>query len=419
MNNTLIIYFHLLIILFSVGYTTFYYKKHLYILTSIIIIGMSLEPFISGIPVLIMMIIYCVSCLIFATQKLNSLFLALLFFLIQNSLLILTWTVGYDTPIILLKSHIDRSPYFYYFFIYCAQLILLLLLIYFVYYINNRYAIWSQINKVNKKGLLVPLIIIFSNIVLLFFRQYLIRVDSLYHYLYLSIILFAFSVFIILTIFFVNKLYANKLFLDNLIKKSEENNHFVSLADEFQHDYKTFIYTSQRYLETNDIEGLKKYFNTLQDYSSDLFSHSLYNQVQKITDPAIQGLLLNGIEQSHKLGLELSLNIQRIPHDSFFSTIDFTRCLSILINNAIEHSTGKIYISFYSSKNTVYCSVKNTNDKPIQNDIFQKNFSTKKGHRGIGLSILSKTVRLYNNANLEVENNNNWISFTLSHKGAL
>lgn len=415
MNNMLIIYFQLLIILYTIGYKTYFYKKHIYILFSILVIGISITHFISEVSTTIVLLIYSIYFLVFSYKHSKSLAHSSLLFLIQNTLLIFTWVIGYDFPLMLFSTYVIQSPYISYFIIYFLQLFLLFLLIFFINYFNTRYEILSLISKANKQRNIIPLLIIIINVLLLFVRQYLIWSDSLQHYLYLSLILFMSSCFIILIIFLINKIYSNKFFIENLRKKYEANMHFIDLANEFQHDYKTFLYTSNRYLETNDIDGLKEYFKTLQNYSTELLNYTLYSQIQTIKDPAIQGLLIGSIEQSNKLGLKLYLNIQNIPLNSFFSTIDFARCLSILINNAIEHSTEKIYISFYSSEDTVYCSVKNTYDKPIPNNIFQKKFSTKKGHQGIGLSILSKTVRLYKNAKLEVENSNNWISFTLSY----
>lgn len=416
MNNTSLIYIQILIILCIIGRKYFFRSKHFVVLAMIIVVYLISSIFLSEFYFALSLGFYYLLIILFSYLKFKSLFLSAIYFLIQNSLLIIIWTVAYDFPLLLFNraAHLVSSRD--YFLIYSIQGLLLLILISYIYYLNKHYELWDLLSNSNKKRTFLSLAIIISNNVLLLHRQYLAIFPVISDYFYLSLILLSYSIFFIFMIIIVNKMNEDKLFIKNLTKKSKENTRFIKLSNEFQHDFKTFLYTVSYYLKINDIEGLENYIGSLKNYSEKFLNHSLFNQVELIDYPAIQGLLIMCIEECEKNDIQLSLNIQTLSHKSFLSSIDFTRCLSILLNNAIEHSSSKIYVSFYDSNDILFCSVKNTVSQPVPIDkIFKRSYSTKEKHQGIGLSILTNIINSYQNTHLSVEKNNNWISFTISH----
>lgn len=413
MYNDSLICIQMIVILLAIGPNNFFYKKHLYILIAFLIFCIIfLIIFSNQIYTLSLCVLYYLLVFILSYIRLKSIFLVFLLFLIQNFLLTFIWIIGYDFPTLVLGS---LSPYSQ-FFSFISQFFLLFLSLLVLNFLNKRYKLWIKISKYSKPWTRLTIICSISNSFLMIYKQYIIiETKSFNNYFFLTITLLGASFSFFLIIFLVIKTYENKALIDQMIIKSQENSAFIMLANEFNHDYKTFLYTIKRYLELEDFNELNNYINSLENYSTRLLNYSLLEQVYNIKEPAIQGLLINCIEQCYSKKIKLSLDIHEISNDTFFSTIDFSRCLSILLNNAIEHSTNKIYINFSYLDGFPSCSISNTSQPSIEIDkIFQRNFSTKKNHRGIGLSILKNIIQDYPHIYLTVKNTDNWISFTIT-----
>lgn len=408
----------MLIILYTIGYQRFFFTSHLWILALLISICMISSLWLPELYIFIIYVIYYLLILIFSYIKLRSLFLASFYILTQNILLTFEGIAGYDFPLLILNLFNNNFQFSKQLLLYSFELLILLFFLWLLSFINNKYFIWDKIRQFDRQNPIYGiLIIIFSNFILLY-KQYLLRTGEHSSYFFLSITYILVTIFFTSSLFFISHIYLDKLFIAQLNKKYDDNLKFINLANEFQHDYKTFIMTTKRYLELEDFIGLEDYLTSLQDYSTPLLEHSLLNQINRINIPSIQAILFQCVEQCHSKKIKLSLNISvyNFSKDSFLNSINFARCFSILINNALEHSTGKIYISFITSNGSLQCSVKNTTNESINlKNIFQKNYSTKKGHPGLGLHILSKLIKHQPEATLEVKNTSPWISFTISH----
>lgn len=412
MAQNLFVCIQLLIILYAIGRNNFFYSKHLYIL-----IGVQSFSFISFIFIsssnyaLSLGILFYIIIFVFSYIRLQSIFLVSLYYLIQNALLTFVWIAGHDLPGLFLGWNRTSLPILS----IIIQSLIFSLSLFIIYSVNKRSKLWEHLNKYSKPWLFWGITIIFCSNFLLIYKSIVQKTDTYFNdYLYLSLFFVGFSTILVLFFFLIVQTYSSKSEINHLINKAQHNNEFLEMATEFQHDYKAFIYTSKRYLELEDFTGLKNYLSSLENYSLDLLNYSDLIQVQKLENPAIQGLLINCIEQCYKKKIKIFLDIQEPLHQEFFSTIDFSRGLSILINNAIEHTNGKVYIRFSNRNGTGSCSIRNTSDTPIKIEkIFKRNFSTKKNHRGIGLSILKNIIKTYSHTDLVVENINNWVSFTI------
>nr|WP_301281819.1 GHKL domain-containing protein [Clostridium bornimense] len=88
-------------------------------------------------------------------------------------------------------------------------------------------------------------------------------------------------------------------------------------------------------------------------------------------------------------------------------TIDFTRCMGIILDNAVEASIESekkiLNIAFINKNKSLIVVVENTfplNIPPIYK-MFKYGFSTKGDNRGIGLSNLREITNKYQNVSLE------------------
>ncbi|WP_180948818.1 sensor histidine kinase [Carnobacterium maltaromaticum] len=185
------------------------------------------------------------------------------------------------------------------------------------------------------------------------------------------------------------------------------------LSQEFKHDYKNILYGIKEYLANDDIEGATDYLNSVISYSSKLLTPDYYFLIKDVPIPAVQGVLISMVKHCEEHGLDVILTVQSFPKKLSMDLIDFIRCFSILINNALEHSIQKIYVSFIGKNNQLEVTVKNTYKEQINLlTIFRKNYSTKKDHAGIGLSIFQKIISSYNNTHYRVDTTKEWITFS-------
>ena len=305
----------LLIILCVIGYKRFFYNKHLYILIAFLFLCMILHIFFANLIFpLSLFVIYNILVFVFSYNRLKSILLVSIFYLIQNSLLMFIWISTYDIPTLIWGSTVINFS-----FLYIIQIFLLSFLIYTLNFIDKRHKLWLQIRKYRKRWTSLDISVLIANSVLLAFRQYAIAVEgSVSNYIYLSFLLLGISISLTLISFLVIKTFTNKHFIDQLNIKSKENSKFILLANEFQHDFRTFLYTTKWYSELNDMKGLNNYLNSLENYSIELLNHSLIEQVYKINEPAIQALLINCIEKCCSNKIKLSLDIQNYPDKDFF-----------------------------------------------------------------------------------------------------
>lgn len=118
----------------------------------------------------------------------------------------------------------------------------------------------------------------------------------------------------------------------------------------------------------------------------------------------LKGLLINkllfAIDKNIDIQIEIPEKINRISID----TIDFSRIVGILIDNAIEESIEVTYplinlaILKISPNCIVFIIENNFRNSTLDiYQIYEKNFSTKKGDRGYGLSNIAEIINNYQN----------------------
>ncbi|PLS37030.1 hypothetical protein CYV26_00810 [Carnobacterium maltaromaticum] len=343
----------------------------------------------------------------FIYHKKNSLFLASIFSVLQNSLIIFIWTVTYDIPLI---NETRRLIFIDFMFI---QIILLLFLLFILHLLNKRFSFLEAFLAINKKYNFYSFIMLIVHVITIFVRQYLLFTNRFVDYLYWTIFLLLFTFICILIACYISTNYKNSLTIKTLSESSQILENKNLLSQEFKHDYKNILYGIKEYLANDDIEGATDYLNSVISYSSKLLTPDYYFLIKDVPIPAVQGVLISMVKHCEEHGLDVILTVQSFPKKLSMDLIDFIRCFSILINNALEHSIQKIYVSFIGKNNQLEVTVKNTYKEQINLlTIFRKNYSTKKDHAGIGLSIFQKIISSYNNTHYRVDTTKEWITFS-------
>ena len=228
--------------------------------------------------------------------------------------------------------------------------------------------------------------------------------------LFLSIIIFG--------IFYIKRFLSIQRKNEQIEVLESYNNSLTSLYDSvrgFKHDFNNIIYLITGFIDANDIKGLKKYFNDLKNDCIKLNNEELINP-KTINNPGIYNLIVSKQQKAKNLNITFSLEVFIDFNELQMPIYDFSRILGILLDNAIEAANNckekQINLLFRESKKnkTQIISIENTyNNKNIDTKaIFEKGFSEKNKHMGIGLWEVNKIINKNNNVKLKTTKNDKY-----------
>lgn len=180
----------------------------------------------------------------------------------------------------------------------------------------------------------------------------------------------------------------------------------------FKHDFDNIIFTIGGFINTDDINGLKNYYNSLEKECQNINNISLLNPTL-INNSGIYNLLTvkyqKAKEKNVDIQLEFFLDLQKLHMPIY----DFSRILGIFLDNAIEAAASSnekiIKVIFRDSQksNVQIIQIENsyTNKNVDTNKIFKKGVTEKEQHLGMGLWEVMQILKRNNNVNLITEKN--------------
>lgn len=208
-------------------------------------------------------------------------------------------------------------------------------------------------------------------------------------------------------------------------KKNEElnelksyNNTLVEMNDNvrcFKHDFSNIIQALGGYIQTDDMQGLKKYYSQLLTDCQTVNNLNILNP-NIINNPAIYSLLTSKYQKASSEGINFNIYVFHDISKLKMDTYKFTRILGILLDNAIEATREceekKIDFTFRLDPKVSrqLLVVENTyKDKNIDTEkIYEKSYSTKPNNTGLGLWEVRKILKKYKNLNLFTEKNDKY-----------
>ena len=183
----------------------------------------------------------------------------------------------------------------------------------------------------------------------------------------------------------------------------------------FRHDFNNIMQAIGGYIQTNNLYDLKEYFNNLVPECFKV--NNLYRYHSKLmANSAVYSIISDKYNKAEKLNVKMSLNIISDINKINLDSYHLTKILGIFLDNAIEASkecSKKIInISFKYSNNKQLILVENTylNKNISIKKIFEKNFSSKLNHSGLGLWEVNKIVNKHKNLNLYTITDNNFFT---------
>lgn len=232
-------------------------------------------------------------------------------------------------------------------------------------------------------------------------------------------ILFA-CYFIISTVLIINIIKAHMEKVDIEMRQDSYNrlqeytnqieNMYSSLRS-FKHDYSNIMLSMSGYIEANDMEGLRDYFDKeILPLSKNITKNTAHiNQLINIKTTELKSIisskLLYAIELNINVSIEVTDEVTSIPMD----TLDLCRVIGIFLDNAIEATleTDRPTIRFaLINLDTEYIFIISNTflEKGIPYATLSKpNVSTKGVNRGIGLYNAHEIIAKYNHIFLDTE----------------
>lgn len=213
--------------------------------------------------------------------------------------------------------------------------------------------------------------------------------------------------YIIVSIISLNRTMSLQVKTTQLENAESYNKTLSNLYDNvrgFKHDFNNMIDLIGGYIDHNDMEGLKKYYNGLRKDCVRVNNSELLNP-NIINNSGIYNLIVSKQAKATELKVNISLEVFFDFNHLHMPIYEFSKILGILLDNAIESASEceikQVFLMFRESKanNTQIISVENTySNKEIDTkSIFEKGISSKKNHSGIGLWEIKQIINQNNN----------------------
>lgn len=185
----------------------------------------------------------------------------------------------------------------------------------------------------------------------------------------------------------------------------------------FKHDFHNIVHALGGYIDTEDIEGLKKYYQQLLN-DCQCTNNLTGLSPSTINNPAIYNVLASKYHKADELGIKINLEVflDLNEIENHMKIYEFARILGILFDNAIEATKEcdkkiiNLTIRKDLNKNRLLLIVENTyKNKDVDTEkIYEKGFSTKPGNSGLGLWKVRQILIRNNNLNLFTTKNNEY-----------
>lgn len=197
----------------------------------------------------------------------------------------------------------------------------------------------------------------------------------------------------------------------------------------FKHDYQNLLDGLKISAQEDDVQAV---INQLVEYSASHFNQKAlrkYKGVNHIHDKNLKSIAIAKLTKLYDLKIDYSFgcdkDIYQIPRS--VDVLDLIRIIGITFDNAIEESqklinknkqknSARVDAMYYQEDGDFEFEIRNRIvDRNIDtNNIQKKNYSTKNGHMGLGLSNVQKIVHKYENSMLvKYSVQNSWFVFSL------
>lgn len=198
---------------------------------------------------------------------------------------------------------------------------------------------------------------------------------------------------------------------DNLKEYMDQIEELYQSLHTFRHDYANVMMSMAGYIETEDLDGLKKYFEReiyplSRQHNRENYAISCLHNLAVVELKSLISVKVNYAMELHiKVDIDISDKIDKIN----MKTIDLIRIIGILLDNAIEASqecsSPAISLGIIKSGRCITFIVKNTYIKKQidYSRLGSMGVSSNGERRGNGLYIVKSMIESYNYVTLDTE----------------
>lgn len=415
--NSIYISIYQLIVLFGVikiiGNVT--YKTRDYISILGIVIPSTLLYFIFSTRIILILIVCTLIFMYIRNKFLGLIFVVLTFLLLYISNFFSVWTMA------LLKKYNLSSYLMITIYIVVFTIIALFLAIITRYFIKKLSHSILSLNKVYLTLIGIILLATFLILYLYMPKEVISYVDFKYLSVIYVILIIIIAILIITVSFSIVReiqYKRNMKEIENYYKYTLQIEQINNEMRKFRHDYVNILSTMSDYIRENDMEGLRNYFTAeiLPMQDSMQMNAVKINGIENLKIREIKGLVTTKILQAQEMNISISIEVNEQITKIDMPTIDLSRIIGIIIDNAIEASENieedpLIRIAFLKNSDisvTFIVMNKCEDDIPRVHTLFQENFTTKKGNSGLGLSTLKEITESKSNVLLDTTIENNY-----------
>ncbi len=303
----------------------------------------------------------------------------------------------------------------------CYLLIIYIITIILIIFLKKKNWLFNFSDDIDKKNK----IMIITN---LLFGIFAIIVQSitLFYYVDTLPIIITFLSFISLLAYFGISIYSltrvfKLIYTTQKLESATEYNRSLRILHDsvrgFKHDFDNIVTTIGGYVKTNDMKGLKDYYFQLEDDCQRVNNLYLLNP-DIVNNDGIYNLLTKKYQEAVSKNIKVNMTFLLDLSTLKMKIYEFARILGILLDNAIEASSECdekiINLDFRNDyrNHRQIIKIENTyKNKNIDTDkIFEKGFSSKDKHSGIGLWEIRKLIKKNNNINLYTSKTDKYFS---------
>lgn len=168
----------------------------------------------------------------------------------------------------------------------------------------------------------------------------------------------------------------------------------------FKHDFKNMMASLYLKSTQGDVKAVEQDLHQLiSEFDENIDKKmNLTNQIANIHCTELKSLLFQKMTEIEKYKISFDLEVMYPIEKVSIKSLDLCRILGILLDNAIEEvkdHKGKITLILSNQKDGLHMIVENTIHSDIDMmKIYQKGYSTKENHSGLGLSSLKSIIEI-------------------------
>lgn len=206
--------------------------------------------------------------------------------------------------------------------------------------------------------------------------------------------------------------------LDEILELQKSSFALYENSREFVHDYKNLMLYFQGCIESGDYEKLKNVVSEKLADARVVYNSSYKIDLNSVEDTGIRYILVSKTAEAVKNGVTFEVaSFENV--DTVMKKNEFIEILGILTDNAIESAVQsekkKIVLSLKKQGSGYELSVSNTfGEKPVISKLFERDYTTKEGHSGIGLNKVKKICDKYDELYLNAAVNDGVFAISIS-----